>query len=398
MREKYSFPDNNGKFGEFGGQFAPETLMPALEELEKSYTQYKEDPEFREKLNSYLRDYAGRPTPLYLSESLSRYFGFTIYLKREDLVHGGAHKLNNTIGQALLAKKMGKKRIIAETAAGQHGLATATAGALLDLETEVFMGKKDIKRQRLNALKIKLLGATVTPVTGGSGVLKDAVNEALRDWVANVEGTHYLIGSTVGPHPFPMIVREFQNIIGKEIKNQLLEKEGRLPDAIVACGSGGSNALGAFFPFITEEVNLIFVEGGGEGLEGERHTAVFAGGKKGVLHGAYTFLLQDDHGQISRTYSRSAGLNYPARGPEISYLVDSGRVKADYATDREVLDAFKFVSKTEGIIPAFETCHALAYLHKMKEQYERDDIVVVNFSGRGDKDVETGVRLLEVRI
>ncbi|MEA1993745.1 MAG: tryptophan synthase subunit beta [Euryarchaeota archaeon] len=398
MIKSYSFPDENGKFGEFGGKFAPETLIPALEELEEAYKECREDLEFQETLRRYLKDYAGRPTPLYFSKTLSECFGFKIYLKREDLVHGGAHKLNNTLGQALLTKKMGKERIIAETSAGQHGLAAATAGALLGLKTEIFMGKTDIKRQRFNALKIKLLGAEVVPVTTGSGVLKDAVNEALRGWVANVEDTHYLIGSTVGPHPFPMMVREFQSVIGKEMKKQIIEKEERLPDAIVACGSGGSNALGAFTPFITEDVELIFVEGGGEGIQGERHAAVFTEGRKGVLHGAYTFLLQDEDGQISKTYSRSAGLNYPARGPEISYLVDSGRARAVYATDREVLDAFKFVSEKEGIIPAFETCHALAHLHKMKGQYGKDDVVVVNFSGRGDKDVEIGLELLGVSL
>lgn len=393
-----NFPDKNGKFGEFGGRFAPETLMPALEELERAHNKCKRDSEFHRTLNSYLKDYAGRPTPLYFSENLSNYFKFKVYLKREDLVHGGAHKLNNTIGQALLAKKMEKSRLIAETAAGQHGLATATAGALLNLKTDVFMGKKDIERQRLNALKIKLLGANVIPVESGSGVLKDAVNEALRDWVANVRETHYLIGSTVGPHPFPMIVRDFQTVIGREIKRQILEKEKRLPDVILACGSGGSNALGAFFPFLSENVELIFVEGGGEGLDGEKHAAVFSEGRKGVLHGAYTFLLQDEHGQISKTHSRSAGLNYPARGPEVSYLVSIGRVKTAYATDREVLDVFKFVSKMEGIIPAFETAHAIAHLQKMKESYNRDDIVVVNFSGRGDKDVETAIRIFGMNL
>ena len=394
----YKFPDENGKFGEFGGKFAPETLIPALEELEDTYIRCREDPEFIRKLNSYLKDYAGRPTPLYLSRNLSEYYGFKVYLKREDLLHGGAHKLNNTLGQALLAKKMGKKRLIAETAAGQHGLAVATVGALLDLKTDIFMGKKDISRQRLNALKIKLLGAEIIPVDSGSGVLKDAVNEALREWVASVRTTHYLIGSTVGPHPFPMIVRDFQSVIGREIKKQIMEKENRLPDVIVACGSGGSNALGAFFPFIEEDVELIFVEGGGEGVDGKKHSAVFEEGREGVLHGAYTYILQDENGQILRTYSRSAGLNYPARGPEISYLVSTGRVKTSYSTDKEVLEAFRFVSRKEGIIPAFETSHALAYLNKMKGNYDRDDIVVVNFSGRGDKDMETAVKLLEMKI
>ncbi|MFQ5891391.1 MAG: tryptophan synthase subunit beta [Candidatus Methanofastidiosia archaeon] len=395
---KVYFPDKNGKFGEFGGRFAPETLMPALEELERTYDNCKNDPEFHKTLSSYLEDYAGRPTPLYFSENLSNYFEFKVYMKREDLVHGGAHKLNNTIGQALLAKRMKKTRLIAETAAGQHGLATASAGALLKLKTNIFMGKKDIERQRLNALKIKLLGADVIPVESGSGVLKDAVNEALRDWVTNVRETHYLIGSTVGPHPFPMIVRDLQTVIGREIKRQILEKEKRLPDVIVACGSGGSNALGAFFPFLSEDVELIFVEGGGEDLDGEKHAAVFREGRKGVLHGAYTFLLQDEFGQVSKTHSRSAGLNYPARGPEISYLASIGRVKTTYATDREVLDAFKFVSKMEGIIPAFETAHAIAHLQKMKESYDKDDIVVLIFSGRGDKDVETAIRILEINL
>jgi tryptophan synthase beta chain len=396
--KNYRFPDERGKFGEFGGKFAPETVMPALEELENAYKDCKNDSEFQKKMDFYLKTYAGRPTPLYFSESLSEYFGFTIYLKREDLLHGGAHKLNNSIGQALLAKKMKKKRIIAETAAGQHGIAAAIAGALLSLKTDIFMGKKDIQCQRLNALKIQLLGARIVPVRAGSGVLKDAVNEALRDWVATVEETHYLIGSTVGPHPFPMIVRDFQSVIGKEIRSQILKEEGRLPECIIACGSGGSNALGAFFPFLAEEVDLVFVEGGGKGLAGERHAPVLSEGRKGVLHGAYTFLLQDGYGQVSKTYSRSAGLNYPARGPEISYLVDAGRVKAVYATDREVIDAFKFVSMKEGIIPAFETAHALAHLNKMKGEYGSNDIVVVNFSGRGDKDVETAIEILEMTI
>ena len=396
MREIYDLPIE-GKYGEFGGRFVPETLIYALDELEEAYLRSRSDREFQVLLKKYLSDYAGRPTPLYHAENLSSHFGFKIYLKREDLLHGGAHKLNNTLGQALLARQMGKKKLIAETAAGQHGFATAIAGALLNLEVEIFMGVKDIERQRQNAYKIRLYGAKIRQVTNGAGVLKDAVSEGLREWVANLYSTHYLIGSTVGPHPFPMIVRDFQSVIGREARSQVLEKEGRLPEAVVACGSGGSNALGIFYPFLKDDVELHFIEGGGQERK-EEHAAALTHGSEGVLHGAYTYILQDEHGQISKTSSRSAGLNYPARGPEVAYLKKSGRLKAYYATDEEVLNAFKLSTRLEGLMPAFETSHAIAHLEKLTERFNPDDVVVVNFSGRGDKDVEKAMELLGVSL
>jgi tryptophan synthase beta chain len=382
-----------GKFGNYGGQYVNEVLMPILIELEAAFEKNYPTPEFQAKFNGLLRDYAGRPTSLYHAKNFSEIVGCKVYLKREDLVCGGSHKLNNTLGQALLTKEMGKTRLITETAAGQHGLATAMAGNVCELETEVFMGVKDIKRQASNVKRIKLLGAKVTPVDIGMGVLKDAVSDTLRKWTACSTTTHYLMGSTVGPHPFPEIVATFQSVIGKEIKKQILEKEGRLPDTIVACGSGGSNALGAFRPFIKErDVRLIFVEGGGESLESDNNAAAFQIGSPGILHGALMQVLQDENGQIKPSRTRAAGLNYPGRGPEISFLGNSGRMQTGYAFDSHVFEAVKVISKAEGLIPALETAHAIAYMVNHKEEFDKDELVVLNFSGRGDKDLETIMR------
>jgi tryptophan synthase beta chain len=382
-----------GKFGEYGGQYVNEILMPILIELEAAFEKHYPTPEFQEKLNTLLRDYAGRPTPIYHAKNFSKLIGCKVYLKREDLVCGGSHKLNNALGQALLTKEMKKTRIITETAAGQHGLATAMAGNVCGLKTEVFMGTKDIKRQASNVKRIKLLGAKVTPVEIGMGVLKDAVSDTLRKWTACSTNTHYLMGSTVGPHPYPEIVATFQSVIGKEIKKQILEKEGRLPDKIVACGSGGSNALGAFRPFINEKnVKLVFVEGGGENLEANNSAAAFKIGKPGILHGALMQVLQDENGQIKPSKTRAAGLNYPGRGPEISFLVDSGRVKGGHAFDKEVFEAVKVMSRAEGLIPALETAHAIAYMLNHKGEFVEDEVVILNYSGRGDKDLETIMR------
>ncbi len=384
---------NKGKYGEFGGQYVNEILMPILIELEEAFKKHYPTDEFQKKLNTLLRDYAGRPTPIYQTKNFSKLVGCKVYLKREDLVCGGSHKLNNTLGQALLTKKMGKTKMITETAAGQHGLATAMAGNVCGLDTEVFMGTKDIKRQASNVKRIKLLGAKVTAVDIGTGVLKDAVSDTLRKWTTCSKTTHYLMGSTVGPHPYPEIVATFQSIIGKELKRQILRKEGSLPDRIVACGSGGSNALGAFRPFIQdEEVKLVFVEGGGESLEADNSSAVFKIGKPGVLHGAIMQVLQDENGQIKPSKTRAAGLNYPGRGPEISNLVINGRVKASFAFDKDVFEAVKVMSRTEGLIPALETAHAIAYLLKNKDEFDKNEIIVLNFSGRGDKDLETIMR------
>jgi len=380
-----------GKFGEYGGQFVPEVLMHALTELEDAYLRYAKDEHFKEELDYYLRTFAGRPTPLYFCARLSEMLGTRLYLKREDLVHGGAHKLNNTLGQALLAKRMGKRRIIAETGAGQHGLATAIAGALFGLKAEIYMGEEDIKRQRLNVFRMKLLGAEVHAVASGSRTLKDAINEAIRDWVTNVQDTHYLLGSVVGPHPYPMIVRDFQRVIGMETKRQVREAEGRLPDALVACVGGGSNSIGLFYDFLDdEEVAIYGVEAGGEGISSGRHSATLYAGTKGVLHGAYSYLLQDEEGQILPTHSIAPGLDYPGVGPEHSFLKDSGRVTYDIVTDREALHAVELLCTNEGILPALESAHALAYVEKLaaKKRIARDKIVVVCLSGRGDKDVE----------
>ena len=382
-----------GKFGKYGGQYVNEVLMPILIELEAAFEKHYPTVEFQTKLNGLLRDYAGRPTPLYYAKNFSKLVGCKVYLKREDLVCGGSHKLNNALGQALLTKEMGKSRLITETAAGQHGLATAMAGNVCELETDVFMGVKDIKRQASNVKRMKLLGAKVTPVDIGMGVLKDAVSDTLRKWTACSQTTHYLMGSTVGPRPFPEIVATFQSVIGKEIKKQILEKEGRLPDTMVACGSGGSNALGAFRPFIKEkDVKLVFVEGGGESLESDNNAAAFQIGKPGILHGALMQVLQDENGQIKPSKTRAAGLNYPGRGPEISSLVESGRAEAHYAFDKQVFEAVKVMGRTEGLIPALETAHAIAYMVNHREDFDKEELVVLNYSGRGDKDLEAIMR------
>ncbi|MGK4116823.1 tryptophan synthase subunit beta [Lysinibacillus capsici] len=386
-----SVPTKEGRFGQFGGRFVPETLMTALLELEAAYEQALLDPAFTEELSYYLEDYVGRETPLYYAENLTKALdGAKVYLKREDLNHTGAHKINNAIGQALLAKRMGKKKIVAETGAGQHGVATATACALLNLECVVFMGAEDIKRQQLNVFRMELLGTKVQSVESGSKTLKDAVNAALRYWVTNVEDTHYILGSALGPHPFPKIVRDFQRVIGVETRRQIVQKEGRLPDAVVACIGGGSNAIGMFHPFVDDEsVALYGVEAAGSGLETGKHAAAIAGGKLGVLHGAYMYLLQDENGFVQEAHSISAGLDYPGKGPEHCYLHDIGRAQFDSITDAEALEALKLLSRTEGILPALESSHAIAYTAKLAKTMAKDQIIVVCLSGRGDKDVHT---------
>jgi len=391
------FPDSRGYFGTFGGQYVPETVMPALWQLEQVYDRCKKDTEFQNQFQWYLKHYTGRPTPLYFSEGLTRELnGARVYLKREDLNHTGAHKINNTLGQVLLARKMGKKRIIAETGAGQHGVATATVAAMFDLECVIYMGEEDMHRQALNVFRMRLLGAEVRPVTSGTKTLKDATNEAIRDWVTNVETTHYIIGSVVGPHPYPMMVRDFQSVIGKETKQQVLSAEGRLPDYLVACVGGGSNAMGLFYPFVHEqEVSLIGVEAGGYGLETGRHAASLTAGNKGVLHGALSYLLSDEDGQITPAHSVSAGLDYPGVGPEHSYFKDSGRAEYHAVTDDEALQAFTCLAKTDGIIPALESAHAIAYLLLARDRFEVGDIIIVNLSGRGDKDVEQVASIIE---
>ncbi|RJS86517.1 tryptophan synthase subunit beta [Candidatus Bathyarchaeota archaeon] len=379
-----------GKFGKYGGQFVPETLMAALNELEEAYNEAKDDPQFHRELQYYLSEYAGRPTPLYYAENLTKTIGGAkIYLKREDLAHGGAHKINNTLGQALLAKRMKKRRVIAETGAGQHGVATAMACAALGLKAEIYMGAEDMRRQKLNVFRMRLLGAEVHRVESGSKTLKDAINEALRDWVTNVEDTYYLIGSVVGPHPYPTIVRDFQSVIGHELKNQILKKEGRLPDALVACVGGGSNAIGTFHPFIQDEdVEMYGIEAAGQGLDSGMHAASICGGSEGVFHGMLTYVLQDENGQILTTHSISAGLDYPGVGPEHSFLKSIERVKYAAVTDKEAVEAFLKLSETEGIIPALEPSHALAFAFKLAKKMRRDEMIVVTLSGRGDKDVE----------
>ncbi len=396
MGEKYLWPDVRGRFGPYGGRYAPETLMAALQELEEAYLSLKEDPGFWEELSFWLREYAGRPTPLYFARRLTeRLGGARIYLKREDLAHTGAHKINNTLGPALLTRRMGKKRIIAETGAGQHGVATATVAAAFGLSCRIYMGEEDVRRQALNVFRMKLLGAEVVPVSAGSKTLKDAINEAFRDWVTNVLTTHYVIGSVVGPHPFPLLVRDFQAVIGREVRAQVGEKEGRLPDYLVACVGGGSNALGLFYPFLEdEEVRMIGVEAAGRGLETGEHAASLSAGRPGVLHGAYTYLLQDREGQILPAHSVSAGLDYPGVGPEHAWLKESGRAQYVAVTDEEALRGFQLLAATEGIIPALESAHALAYLEKLVPETSRDQVVVVCLSGRGDKDVELVSRLI----
>ena len=386
-----------GKFDGYGGQFVPETLMFALEELEAAYLNLKDDPEFQRELNTLLEEYAGRPTPLYFARRLSERVGARVYLKREDLAHTGAHKINNTIGQALLAKRMGKTRVIAETGAGQHGVATATAAAMMGLKCDIYMGTKDIERQRLNVFRMKLLGANVVPVESGSRTLKDAINEALRDWTTNVRTTHYLLGSVVGPHPYPMIVRDFQRVVGKETKKQIMGAEGRLPDAILACVGGGSNAIGIFYDFLDDPVELYGIEAGGEGLETGRHAAPLCEGSEGVLHGSHSYVMQDEHGQILQTHSIAAGLDYPGVGPEHAFLKTRNRVIYDCVTDTEAVEAFKLLSETEGISPALEPAHAIAYLTRMATKF-KGKLVVINLSGRGDKDVEVAARAMGVKI
>ncbi len=379
----------NGKFGKYGGIFVPELLIPALEELESAFIKYKDDKDFNSELNYYLREFAGRPTSLYYARNLSEKLGCKIYLKREDMLHTGAHKINNTLGQGLLAKHMGKKRLIAETGAGQHGIATAVVGALLKMPTEVYMGSEDVVRQKLNVFRMKLSDAKVLPVYSGSRTLKDAINEALRDWISNVNDTHYLIGSTMGPHPYPTMVKHFQSVIGKEVEKQIMEKDGRNPDVIIACVGGGSNAIGIFSEFINDgEVELIGVEGGGNGLKSGKTGATLSIGTEGILHGSLSFVLQDDYGQINEAHSVSAGLDYPGVGPEHAYLKITERAKYVAITDKEALHGFKLLSKYEGIIPALESAHAIAYLEKYAQLREnKDKTIVVNLSGRGDKDM-----------
>ena len=383
-----SIPGKSGHFGKYGGKFVPETLMPALEQLEKEYLKAKEDPKFNEELKYYLREYVGRPSPLYYAKRLTEKLnGAKIYLKREDLNHTGAHKINNTLGQVLLAIRMGKERIIAETGAGQHGVATATAAAMFGMKCDVYMGEEDIRRQSLNVFKMKLLGAKVIPVKTGSKTLKDATNEALRDWMSSVVNTHYIIGSVVGPHPYPMMVRDFQIIIGQEVKEQIQKTEGRLPDYIIACVGGGSNAIGVFYPFIEDkDVKLIGVEAGGLGFDVGQHAASLSRGEKGVLHGSLSYVLQDDDGQTSQVHSISAGLDYPGVGPEHSYLKDTGRAEYVSVTDGEAVDAFNLCTRLEGIIPALEASHAIAYTVKFAPTIDKDKIIVINLSGSGDKD------------
>jgi len=395
--ERNKLPDKAGRFGVYGGKFVPETLMSALAELEEAYLAAKDDPEFQRELDYYLREYAGRPTPLYFAERLTQNLGGAkIYLKREDLCHTGAHKINNTIGQALLTRRMGKTRIIAETGAGQHGVATATVAAMFGMECVVYMGEEDIERQSLNVFRMRLLGTEVRPVASGSKTLKDAINEAMRDWVTNVRTTHYVLGSVMGAHPYPMMVRDFQRVIGKEARKQILEAEGRLPDHLVACVGGGSNSIGLFYDFLGEEsVKMTGVEAGGEGIATGKHACRFEAGGLGVLHGTKTFILQDDEGQITMTHSISAGLDYPAVGPEHTYLRDTGRVHYTYATDDETMEAFSLLSETEGIIPALESAHALAYVKKLAPSMDSNGIIIVNLSGRGDKDVQVAAKYIE---
>jgi tryptophan synthase beta chain len=395
-----NLPDSHGRFGQFGGRFVAETLMPALFELEKAYKLARRDPKFRDDLARYSREYVGRPTPLFYCANLTATLGGAkIYLKREDLCHTGAHKVNNTLGQALLAERMGKSRITAETGAGQHGVATATMAALFKRECEVFMGTVDVERQSLNVFRMKLLGAKVTPVESGSKSLKDALNEALRDWIATVRDTYYLIGTAAGPHPYPMIVRDFQSVIGREARRQITTHEGRLPDVLIACVNGGSNAIGLFHPFIKDAaVRMIGVEAAGLGLSGPMHAATITAGSVGVLHGNRTYLLQDEMGQIRETHSIAAGLDYPGVGPEHAWLKDTGRAEYVAVTDAEALEALKMLSETEGIIPALESSHAVAYAAKLAPTLPREQVIVVNLSGRGDKDMGTVAKAFGVTI
>ena len=396
MIEAPTLPDSKGHFGQFGGMFVPETLMTPLQDLAKAYEEAKADPAFKAELDGLLKNYVGRPTPLYFAERWTEKLGGAkIYLKREDLLHTGAHKINNALGQILLAKRLGKTRIIAETGAGQHGVATATVCARFGMECVVYMGKVDMERQALNVARMRLMGAEVRAVTAGQATLKEAVNEAMRDWVASVENTHYIIGSALGSHPFPMIVRDFHRVIGVETREQILEREGRLPDMLVACVGGGSNAIGLFHPFLSDEnVRMVGVEAGGDGIIPERHAARFQGGKLGILQGTKTWLLANDDGQIELTHSVSAGLDYAAIGPEHAFLQEAGRVEYTYATDDDALAAFKELAHTEGIIPALESAHAIAYISKVAASLPENYIIIANLSGRGDKDVEQAARFL----
>ncbi len=392
-------PDKKGYFGQYGGRFVPETLMPALQELETAYLKAKKDRSFQKELKHLQDVYIGRPTPLYFAKRLTKHLGGAkIYLKREDLAHTGAHKINNALGQAILAKKMDKKRLIAETGAGQHGVATATGAALVGLECEIYMGSEDTQRQALNVFRMKLLGAKVNEVNIGSRTLKDAINEALRDWTTNVRTTHYVMGTVFGPHPFPMMVRDFQSIIGREAKRQILKTEGRLPDYLIACVGGGSNAMGLFYEFLNDKVKMIGVEAGGRDIKTGEHAARFAGGSIGVFQGCKSYLLQDDNGNVLGTHSVSAGLDYASIGPEHSFLRDSKRVQYTYATDDEALAAFELLSKTEGIIPALESAHAVAEAVKLAPKLSKNKIIVINLSGRGDKDVQHVARIKDIEV
>jgi tryptophan synthase beta chain len=386
-----AFPNKDGRFGEYGGKFVSETLMPALDELEKEYKKIKKSKKFKNQISSLIKDFVGRPTPLYLAERTTKDLkGAKIYLKREDLAHTGAHKINNTVGQAILAKVMGKKRIIAETGAGQHGVATATICALLGLDCEVYMGELDTRRQSINVQRMELLGAKVIPVSSGSKTLKDALNEALRDWVTNIDSTFYIIGSVAGPHPYPMIVRDFQSIIGQETRRQIIKVESKLPDLLIACVGGGSNAIGLFYPFLNDsKVKMVGVEAGGSGINTGLHSASISEGSKGVLHGSKTYLLQDKFGQIDETHSVSAGLDYPGVGPEHSFLNDIKRVSYKSIDDKEAVRALQYFSEKEGIIPALETAHALAYALKVAKKMRKSQSIIVNLSGRGDKDLQS---------
>lgn len=396
MKPKLKLPDELGHYGIYGGRYVSETLMPALLDLERAYLEIKDDPKFKEEVNYYLREYAGRPTPLYFAERMTNELGGAkIYLKREDLAHTGAHKINNTIGQALLASRMGKRRIIAETGAGQHGVATATVAALLKMECEIFMGLEDTKRQALNVVRMKLLGAKLREVALGTQTLKDAMNEAMRDWITNVRTTFYIIGSVAGPHPYPMMVRDFQSVIGEESKRQIIEKERRLPDLLIACVGGGSNAMGLFYPFLEHvSVKMLGVEAAGLGLETGEHAATLYAGRPGVLHGSKTYLLQNEDGQVKGTHSIAPGLDYPGVGPEHSFLKDSGRVSYTTVTDKDALEGFKFLSEKEGIIPALESAHAVAYTTRVAPTMPKDSIIIICLSGRGDKDIQVVAKAL----
>ncbi len=396
----HKLPDASGHFGKFGGKYVIETLMPALKELERVYEEAQNDPQFKKDLDYYLKHYVGRPTSLYFAERLTEHLGGAkIYLKREDLTHTGAHKINNTIGSALLAQRMGKKRVIAETGAGQHGVATATAASLFGLECDVFMGEEDMRRQALNVFRMRLLGATVIPVTGGTRTLKDATSEAIRNWITTVESTHYIIGSVVGPHPYPMIVRDFQKVIGEEATSQIMEMEGRLPDTCVACVGGGSNSMGLFYPFLeNKEVGLVGVEAAGLGLDTDKHGASLTKGSAGVLHGMMSYLLHDEDGQVTEAHSISAGLDYPGVGCEHSYLRESGRAQYITITDEEAIGGFKMLSQLEGIIPALESAHAIAHVMKMAPTMKKDEVILVCLSGRGDKDVNQVADMMGVSL